>query len=90
MIVFTQGKRQLLNFTTWLASIVLCSEERVCVMMGENAENLAMRFPIEKIINTKLFIDRTVVIYIGETQIIEGTSEGGDLLEDRGYLVQKW
>jgi len=33
-------------------------------------------FPIEKRINTELFIDGTAALYIGETQIKELTNEG--------------
>jgi len=47
----------------------LCWEERTC-------GSPVLTFPIEKRMNTKLFIDRMAPLYIGETQIRVETNEG--------------
>jgi len=49
----------------------LCGDERTC---GKPA----MKFPLEKRINTELLIDRTAALYVGETRIRVVTDEGNE------------
>jgi len=75
--------------------IIIGSEENVWVRSENLCENPGMTsFPINKRINTELFIDRKAALYIGETRIRVVTYEGDQpagtsWLEERVYLAQK-
>jgi len=58
----------------------------VCFGMREHVLIQWWPFPIKKIINTELLIERTAALYLRESQIRVGTSEGDQTIE----LVESW
>jgi len=52
-----------------VASVVLWSDETVCMSWEKVWENLVITLPIKKSINLELFIDRMAALYREETLI---------------------